>query len=262
MVSETNRNGLTHNNYPISQYGENHKPSEMMIMNLAKGTTKTLLNEVEMIPMHPRRDIITDPRWKGMGVFKHPKWSPDGDKLFWVYMLEIKGTNKKLVKSALLADSDGDNIRYVSEIGQHSMWSDNDHLLSYIRRPGFNHWDNPTEQDVMIHPTDGNADYPLIPNALGIHGSLNPDGTLFVTDIHDWPEKGTHAVLLYEVASGDYRVLARMRGAKDDPKNDIHPHPSWSRDGKGIYFNGTDTGESRVYFIDLSRFEFRPIARR
>ena len=64
------------------------------------------------------------------------------------------------------------------------------------------------------------------------------------------------------VASGDYRVLARMRAAQDDPKNDIHPHPSWSRDGKGIYFNSTDTGESRVYYIDLSKFVFRPIARR
>jgi len=262
MVSEINGNGLTHNNYPISKYGKNHKPSEMMIMNLESGTTKTLLNEIEMIPMHPRRDIITDPKWKGMGVFKHPKWSPDGSKLFWVYMLEIKGTNTKLVKSALLADSDGNNIRYVTEVGQHSMWSDNNNLLSYIRRPGFEHWENPTEQDVMIHPTNGDEDYPLIPNALGIHGSLNPGGDLFVTDIHDWPEKGKHAVLLYDVATGDYRVLARMRGAKDDSKNDIHPHPSWSRDGKGIYFNGTDTGESRVYFIDLSKFNFRPIARR
>ena len=262
MVSEANRSGLTHNNYPVSKYGKKTKPSEMMIMHLEQGTTQTLLNEVEMIPMHPRRDIITDPRWAGMGVFKHPKWSPNGDKLFWVYMLEIKGTNKKLVKSALLADHNGSNIRYVSEVGQHSMWSDNDHLLSYIRRPGFNHWDNPTEQDVMIHPTNGDADYSLISNALGIHGSLNPDGTLFVTDIHDWPQKGRHAVLLYDVASGDYRVLARMRAAESDPKNDIHPHPSWSRDGKGIYFNGTDTGESRVYYIDLSKFEFRPIARR
>ncbi len=262
MVSEINRNGLTHNNYPISKYGKDHKPSEMMIMDLAEGTTQTLLNEVEMISMHPRRDIITDPKWKGMGVFKLPKWSPEGDKLFWVYMLEIKGTNTKLVKSALLADSDGGNIRYVSEIGQHSMWSDNDHLLSYIRKPGFDHGENPTAQDVMIHPTNGEENYPLIPNALGIHGSLNPHGTLFVTDIHDWPQKGRHAVLLYDVASGDYRVLARMRAAKDDPENNLHPHPSWSRDGKGIYFNSTDTGESRVYFIDLSKFEFRPVARR
>lgn len=52
-------------------------------------------------PILPPRDIITV-QWKDKEVFKHSKWSPDGDQLFWVYLLGIKGTNKKLVKSALL----------------------------------------------------------------------------------------------------------------------------------------------------------------
>jgi Tol biopolymer transport system component len=262
MVSETNGKGLTHNNYPPSKYkGAARKPSEVMLMDLAKGNVQVLLNKEEMVAMHPRRQIIEHPKWKGMGVFKHPKWSPDGSKFFWVYMLEVKGTNKKLVKSALLADRDGNDIRYISEIGQHAMWSTNDALLSYIRRDGFHLVKNPTGQDVMIHPINGEPEYPLIKNALGIHGSLNPDGDLFVTDIFDWPEKGAHAVLLYDVASGDYRELVRMRAEKDDQKNTMHPHPVWSRDGKRIYFNGSDTGQRRLYCIDLERFSFRPIER-
>lgn len=263
MVSETNGKGLTHNNYPASQYkGTDRKPSEVMIMDLEKGTTQVLLNRKEMVSMHPRRAIIEDPKWKDMGVFKHPKWSPDGTQFFWVYMLEIKGTNQKLVKSALLADADGSNIRYVTEIGQHAMWSGNNALLSYIRPEGFHITDNPSGQQVMIHPINGDPEYPLIPNALGIHGSLNPKGDLFVTDIFDWPEKGTHAVLIYDVASGDYRELLRMRAEKNDPKNSMHPHPVWSRDGNGIYFNGSDTGKRRLYFIDLKHFVFRPIQKR
>ncbi|GEM_PF-6425331 len=130
MLSEANRNGLTHNNYPVSKYGKKTKPSEMMIMGLAEGTTQTLINVMEMIPMHPRRDIISDPQWKDMGVFKHPKWSPHDKQLFWIYMLEMKGTHKKLVKSALLADSDGGNKRYIFKVGQYSMWSDNENLLA------------------------------------------------------------------------------------------------------------------------------------
>ncbi|MCB1121940.1 MAG: hypothetical protein KJT03_10350, partial [Verrucomicrobiae bacterium] len=262
MVSEINGKGLTHNNFPPSKYGKNGRPSEVMIMNLEKGTLQVLLNQDEMIPMHPRRDIITDPKWKGMGVFKHPKWSPDGKQFFWVYMLEIKGTDTKLVKSALLADQHGKNIRYVSEVGQHPMWSGNENLVSYIRQEGFEHRDNPTAQDVTLHALDGRGDHVLIPNALGILGSLSPDGKLFASDIHDWPEKGRHAVILYDVASGNYRVLVHMRAGVDDPENAMHPHPSWSRDGKGIYFNASDAGASRVYFADLSGFTFRPIDRR
>ncbi len=262
MVSEINGKGLAHNNYPVSKYGKGHKPSEVMLMDLVKGDTQVLLNEVEMLAMHPRRKIIEDPKWKDMGTFKHPKWSPDGTQFFWVYMLEIKGTNQKLVKSALLADADGSNIRYVTEIGQHAMWSGNNALLSYIRPEGFHITDNPSGQHVMIHPINGDPEYPLIPNALGIHGSLNPKGDLFVTDIFDWPEKGAHAVLIYDVASGDYRELVRMRAEKDDPKNSMHPHPVWSRDGNGIYFNGSDTGKRRLYFIDLKHFVFRPIQKR
>ncbi len=263
MVSETNGYGLTHNNYPASRYkGPDRKASEVMIMDLDAGTTRVLLNRDEMVPMHPRKDIIEDPQWKGLGVFKHPKWSPDGKQFFWVYMLEKKGTNTKLVKSALLADSDGGAIRYVTEIGQHAMWSGNDALLSYIRPEGFHITDNPSGQHVMIHPINGEPDYPLIPNALGIHGSLNPKGDLFVTDIFDWPEKGAHAVLMYDVASGNYRELVRMRAEPDDPKNSMHPHPVWSRDGNGIYFNGSDTGERRLYYIDLTNYSFRAVQKR
>lgn len=263
MVSEIHGKGLTHNNYPASKYkGSARKPSEVMIMNLENGSTSVLLNRKEMVPLHPRRDLIEDPKWKDMGVFKHPKWSPSGEQFFWVYMLEIKGTDTKLVKSAFLANRDGENIRYISEIGQHSMWSTNDALLSYVRHEDFRHKDNPTGQGVMIHPLNGDPGYPLIPNALGIHGSLNPRGDLFVTDIFDWPEDGAHAVLLYDVASGDYRELVRMRAEQEDPSNSMHPHPVWSRDGQRIYFNGSDTGKRRLYAIDLERFSFRPIERR
>ncbi len=88
------------------------------------------------------------------------------------------------------------------------MWHSSDTLLSYIRKEEFDHHSNPSAQTVMAHPTDGRADYPIIENALGIHGSLSPNGEYFATDIFDWPEPNTHAVLLYDVKSGSYRELA------------------------------------------------------
>jgi len=263
MISETHGYGLSHNNFPASKYkGEDRKPSELILMDTEKGTTKTLLNKQQMLTIHPRRSVIEKPEYKGLGVFKHPKWSPDGNQFFWVYMLELKGTNTKIVKSALLSDQKGESITYVSEVGQHPMWYQKNSLLSYVRREGFDHFDNPSAQDIMEHPIDGSPGKPIVEEAIGIHGSPSPDGKYFATDVFDWPEQGTHAVLLYNIASGDYRVLARMKPEAGDRKNSMHPHPSWSRDGKRIYFNGTIAGTRRLCYIDLSRFEFRPIERR
>ncbi len=263
MVSEIHGFGLSHNNYPASKYkGSDRKPSEVILMDVENGATQTLLNKQQMLEIHPYRSVIESPEFQDLGVFKHPKWSPDGSQFFWVYMLEIKETERKVVKSALLSDRKGERVQYVSEIGQHPMWHTSDSLLSYVRRDGFDHTHNPSAQDIMDHPIDGSPGKPIVSEAFGIHGSHSPDGKYFATDIFDWPEKGTHAVLLYDIASGDYRVLARMKPETGDRKNSMHPHPSWSRDGQRIYFNGTIEGTRRLCYIDLSRFGFRPIEKR
>lgn len=263
MVSEIHGFGLSHNNYPASRYkGDDRRPAEVILMDIEQGSIKTLLNKQEMLEIHPLRNIIESPEYEGLGVFKHPKWSPNGSQLFWVYMLELKKTGRKVVKSALLTDRDGKRISYVSEIGQHPMWYTADSLLSYVRRDGFDHTENPSAQDIMEHPIDGSPGKPIVSEAIGIHGSSSPDRRYFATDVFDWPEQGTHAVLLYDIESGDYRVLARMKTENGDRKNSMHPHPSWSRDGQRIYFNGSIDGTRRLCYIDLSRFDFRPIARR
>jgi len=257
MASEINGLGLGHNNYPPSRYKEaDRKPPEVYLMDLESGSSKTLLNKSEMIPMHPRRSLIESDKWRNAGVFKHPKWSPDGKRFFWVFMIEDKVNGGKVVKSAIAANADGSDIHYVSEVGQHPMWVSNESILSYVRLPGFNHQSNPSAQIVMEHPIDGSPGTPIIENALGIHGSLSPDRKRFVSDIFDWPEPGTHALLVYDVASGNYRVLARMRAEEGDRNDDMHPHLSWSRDGKRIYFNGSDTGQTRLYAIDLDGYAF------
>ena len=164
-----------------------------------------------MLTVHPRSSVLGKPEYRDLGVFKHPKWSPDGSQFFSIYMLELKETNTKIVKSALLFNQKGENITYVSEVGQHPMWYQKNSLLSYVRREGFDHFDNPSAQDIMEHTIDEFPGKPIVKEAICIHGSPSPDGKYFATDVFYWPEPKTHAVLLYNIVSGDYRVLARMK---------------------------------------------------
>ncbi len=178
MVSEIHGFGLSHNNYPASKHKAlDRKPAEVILMDTENASTQTLLNKQQMLAIHPRRSVDRKSRIQRSRGFRHPKWSPDGSHFFWVYMLELKGTNTKIVKSALLSDREGKRITYVSEIGQHPMWYQEESLLSYVRRDGFDHFDNPSAQDIMEHPIDGSPGKPIVSEAIGIHGSPSPDGT-------------------------------------------------------------------------------------
>jgi hypothetical protein len=84
----------------------------------------------------------------------------------------------------------------------------------------------------------------------GPHPSVNPAGSLFVTDYTpplENPKKGVWSLLVGDVKGNDHAVIHTFDltgGAQSWRRN--HPHPVFSPDGKRIYFNSAAGEWSRL----------------
>ncbi len=185
---------------------------------------------------------------------QNPKWSPDGQRLFAVL------TNERAVKTAegaehppvkikslVLVDADGSNLKYLGEFGHHPMWAPSGrYLIAHNPRP------DGDGQDLVRFPLDGGRAEPFIEHFIGIHSSLDSDEKRVLTDVFDHPEPGDGSVLLYDVDTGRHEVLARGRHEKRDHQNGTHIHPVFARDESRIFFNHAATGWPQLYSLSLT----------
>jgi dipeptidyl aminopeptidase/acylaminoacyl peptidase len=100
------------------------------------------------------------------------------------------------------------------------------------------------------------ARIPDLPKFPGSHPSVSPDGRLFVTDTGLVPFGGTDAqrgIAVGSMKGGQYVLIHRFdnsRGARSWRRSD--PHPSFSPDGRRIYFNVSDTEWTRLYVAEAA----------
>ncbi|MDO8681875.1 MAG: hypothetical protein Q7N50_00125 [Armatimonadota bacterium] len=237
MFSPVNGMGLN-----TSGTSRNDEPA-VYLMDFQSGKTRRLFTRKDLFERHPWHDSIKD---LDKIYFKHSKWTLDGKRFFVVFTNEgyDRPAGVRGVKSIFVADAGCSNIRYLCEFGHHPMWAD-DGTFAYA----FDF-----RQDKMLnlvaHPIDGREAYPLLSNIHGWHASLNPEGTKVVTDVGAWKEKGNGALLLYDLKTGEYTELVIYKMV-DASHAGCHAHPVWSRNGKRVYFNSSDTGVPQLYAIDL-----------
>ena len=177
---------------------------------------------------------------------KKPEWSHDGSRFFVVFTNQPgKPRDGEAVKSLLLADADGSNLRHLTEFGIAPMWGPDDAFVYTVDRQsdGLN--------AIVAHPVDGSASYPIVSLPLGRHSTLSLDGEHVVTDVFDWPEPGRGAILLYDVSTGDHTELARFGMPDTSHVTGVHAHPALSRDGKRVYFSVGEQNEPHLYAIEL-----------
>lgn len=137
-------------------------------------------------------------------------------------------------------------------------------LLSLTPRWGHPAW-HPNSRDILevggVVIDSGSGKTRRLPGSWkfpGSHPSFSPDGTLFTTDLildRDTPAgpKGHWAVAVGDVATGRSVVVHAFdnsRGARSWRVS--HPHPSFSPDGRRLYFNVSDGPWTRLHVAEAA----------
>jgi len=211
-------------------------------LDVSTNQSKTLVTVEQATAAHPKRDAIDPARMN----FMNTKWSPDGKTLSIVFTDQIYAKAHgcaRTVKCLILVEADGSNVRFLTEFGHHPMWApDGSLILAHHGRDGGG-------QDLVAHPVDGAPARVMIERFVGVHTSLDRDMRRAVTDAFDFEEKGHGAVLLYDLASGERKVLHAGPHAPHDHETGTHIHPQWSRDGTRVLFNMADSGIPQLYDV-------------
>lgn len=230
------------------------KDDAVCLMDLRSGELQTLFTVADALRVHP-----DGPSFPGDDrvLFLHTKWSPSGKRFFVMAanIYRIKdGENLHRINSIFVAEADGSGLRYLCEEFHHPVWgADDAHVLSF--RPnttggglGMNWWGG--YQDLCAVPVDGGLAQPVFIGLAGKHLIVSPDGRRVLTDATNWPERGQGAILVYTPDGTAPDAVLQMTQA-DFSQRGCHIHPTWSRDGRRIYFNSMESGKRGFYALDL-----------
>lgn len=97
---------------------------------------------------------------------------------------------------------------------------------------------------------------PIYPIHSGDHPSFSPDGKLYTSDTTADREpykgaKGSWAVVVGDVRTGEHVVIRQFDNSKGARSWRVsHPHPSFSPDGRRLYFNVSDGQWTRLYVAE------------
>ena len=78
------------------------------------------------------------------------------------------------VKELYLIDADGTNFRRLGDYGHHHSWTPDSKYIIYAGQNG---------EGMVVHAADGSSRR-VVSQETGVHGSMNPQGTLIVTDVY------------------------------------------------------------------------------
>lgn len=175
------------------------------------------------------------------------KWSPDGSQVLIVYTDEVWRRDRDLpypkYKVMLVAEADGNNLRWLSHFGHHPAWTPDGSAIIFYD------FDSQDRQNLYRVNMQGQREL-LSENFPGVHVTQHPNKPWLVTDIHD---KGNQIgeVVAFSLSDFSRKTLAKFEHSRFEHGNGFHPHPVISPDGNRLYFNAMDGEYCGVYRMDI-----------
>ncbi|MFB3825172.1 MAG: TolB family protein [Bryobacteraceae bacterium] len=172
-------------------------------------------------------------------AIRNPKWSPDHKTFMIGYSNEYENPDtlerrKPTVKELYLIDANGRNFRRLDDYAHHHSWTADSKSIIFAAHDG-----------LVMEAADGSSRR-VISKVTGTHPSINPKGTLVVTDVY--------------TATGDYLALIHVRDGRVEklvntprthPRNhkQTHTHPMWSPDGTMVMYDSDESGVCQIYIV-------------
>ncbi len=151
---------------------------------------------------------------------------------------------ERRVKSLIVYDMETDSIDYLSEFLTHPFWGPDDSAIWTVE-------DQQGVRVIVARPLDGSNEYTVVHDVPVSHAALSFDGTRLACDRNKTPREDRSAVTLVDVASGDKTLLAHFGTGDASHQTGCHPHPTFSRDGRSVYFNSFEAGRPQLFRIQL-----------
>lgn len=215
------------------------------VQNLETGQITMLASVEACRQLHPRRDEIAD--WHL--YIKHTKWSPDGQRMLFVFTNEIRYAPKYAelpqVKDIYVVNADGSGLRRVGPFGNHPIWHPNsiDILTNspFEGRPG---------NSLVLTSADTGEQRLAAGSISGTgHPSFDPAGRRIAVD-HVLPRQGYGSLNLVHLPADQSEHLLDVR-VRDHTHVGTHLHPVWSRDGRQLLYASDASGPAQLCVINF-----------
>ncbi len=172
-------------------------------------------------------------------AIRNPKWSPDHRTFMIGYSNEYENPEtlerrQPTVKELYLIDADGKNFRRLGDYKHHHSWSSDSKSVLFAAPDG-----------LVLQAADGSSRR-VISKLTGTHPSMNPQGTLVVTDVYT--NQGDYLALIH---IKDGRVEKLVNTPRTHPRNhkQTHVHPMWSPDGSMVMYDSDESGVCQIYIV-------------
>ena len=180
-------------------------------------------------------------------TLRNPKWAPDHRTFMIGYSNEYENPDTlerrvPTVKELYLIDADGKNFRRLDDFRHHHSWTADSKSILFAGHDG-----------LVVEAIDGSSRR-IISKLTGTHPSINPQGTLVVTDVYT--EKGDHLAL---IRVEDGRLEKLVNTPRTHPRNhkQTHTHPMWSPDGSMVMYDSDESGVCQIYIVIVNESKAR-----